>query len=101
MTAVLGSVRHRSATVALSVAVGLYVLLGATEPLLHHSDACHATTPWHCTACSLQMTSSGVEDDSLLQAIVLLPDAGKLLPDTLPHNVAPLVTRTNDRSPPA
>ncbi len=101
MIAVLGCARRPSATTVLGIAVGLYVLLGAAEPLLHHSDACHATTPWHCTACSLQMTSSGVEDDSLLQAIVLLPDVGKLLPDTLPHSVAPLVTRTKDRSPPA
>lgn len=101
MTPVLGTVRRPGVTLVLGIAVGLYVLLGAAEPLLHHSDACHATTPWHCTACSLQITSSGVEDDALVEAIVLLPDAGKLLPDTLPRNLAPLVTRTNGRSPPA
>src|SRR5258706_873253 len=90
----------RTATMAMAIAVGLYLLVFVAEPSLHHSDACHASTPWHCTACSLQMTSPGVEDDTLLQTIVLLPDAGKLLPDTLPHAVAPLVTHTKDRSPP-
>jgi len=92
--------RSRTATMALAVAVGLYLLLAVAEPFLHHSDACHATTPWHCTACSLQMTSPGVEDDTLLQTVVLLPDPGIVLPATLPHDVAPLITRTKDRSPP-
>jgi hypothetical protein len=85
---------------ALALAIGLYLLVVVAEPFLHHSDACHATTPWHCTACSLQMTSPGVEDDTLLQIVVLLPDAGQLLPDTVPHDVAPLISRTQDRSPP-
>jgi len=86
---------------ALVVTVGLYLLVVGAEPFLHHSDACHAATPWHCTACTLQMTSPGVETDTLLQAtITFLPEAGKLLPDTVPHDVAPLISSTNDRSPP-
>jgi len=85
---------------ALSIAAALYLLLVVAEPFLHHSDACHASTPWHCTACSMQMTSPGVEDDTLVQAVALLPDAGELLPATLPHAVAPVIHRTKDRSPP-
>jgi hypothetical protein len=100
MSGVFGLIRRLRTTTALGVALGLYLLVFVAEPSLHHSDACHASTPWHCTACSLQMTSPGVEDDTLLQIVVLLPDAGKLLPDTLPHAVAPLVARTKDRSPP-
>jgi hypothetical protein len=83
---------------AIAVAVYLSVLLA--EPFLHHSVACHANSPTHCTACNLQMTSPGVEDDGLIQTITQLPEAGKLLPDSLPHDCAPLVARTNDRSPP-
>jgi hypothetical protein len=97
----LGPVRRPQGTMALVIAAALYLLVLVAEPFLHHSVACHANTPTHCTACALQMTSSGVEDDSLLQAIVLLPEAGKLLPDSLPHDRAPLVTHTKDRSPPA
>lgn len=85
----------------LCLAVALYLLLVVAEPFLHHSDACHASTPWHCTACSMQMTSPGVEDETLLQVIVLLPEAGQLLPAALPHALTPVVTRTQDRSPPS
>lgn len=100
MTARPGLIRRPLATMAVVVVVGLYLAVMGAEPFLHHSDACHATTPWHCTACALQMTSPGVETDTLLQAITFLPDAGKLLPDTLPHDVAPLISSANDRSPP-
>jgi hypothetical protein len=100
MSGLSASIRRLRTTTALGVALGLYLLVFVAEPSLHHSDACHASTPWHCTACSLQMTSPGVEDDTLLQTIVLLPEAGKLLPDFLPHPVAPLVAHTKDRSPP-
>ena len=101
MSGLLDLVRRPQATMTLGIALALYLLVLVAEPFLHHSVACHENTPTHCTACALQMTSPSVEDDSLLQAIVLLPEAGKLLPDSLPHDVAPLVTRTKDRSPPA
>jgi len=100
MSGLLDLVRRPQATMTLAIAVALYLLVLVAEPFLHHSVACHANTPTHCTACALQMTRPSVEDDSLLQAIDLLPEAGKLLPDSLPHGVAPLVTRTKDRSPP-
>jgi hypothetical protein len=101
MAGLVGVMRRPRGMMAWAIVAALYLVVLVAEPFLHHSVACHANTPTHCTACALQMTSPGVEDDSLLQAIVLLPEAGKLLPDSLPHDVAPLVTRTKDRSPPA
>jgi hypothetical protein len=101
MSGLMGPVRRPRMKIALAIVVGLYLLALRAEPLLHHGFACHANTPTHCTACALQMTSSGVEDDSPIRGVILLPEAGKLLPDSRPRESRPLVTRTNDRSPPA
>ena len=92
--------RRPRPSMACAIALGLYLLVLFAEPFLHHSVACHANTPTHCTACHLQTISHGVEDDGLIQTITALPEAGKLLPASWGHDRAPLVTRTNDRSPP-
>jgi hypothetical protein len=85
---------------AFAIALALYLFVLLAEPFLHHSVACHANTPTHCTACHLQMISPGVEDDGVIQRITALPDAGTLLPDSRRPDCAPLITRTKDRSPP-
>ena len=100
MPGIFGALRRPQTTVTLAIAVGLYLLVVVAEPFLHHSDACHASTPWHCTACSMQMTSPGIEDDTHLHAVVILPDAGQPWPAMVLPDGTPVVQRPQDRSPP-
>jgi hypothetical protein len=92
--------RRPQTMVACAIALTLYLCVLLAEPFLHHSAACHANTPTHCTACQLQMTSPDVQDAGLTEIITALPDAGAPLADTHRADRAPVVTRTKDRSPP-
>jgi hypothetical protein len=54
------------------LALGLYGLLIAVSPALHHDLACHVKSPAHCDACVANSPASRAEPRAGLEAPALL-----------------------------
>jgi hypothetical protein len=84
----------------LVVALGAYVVLIGTNPLLHHDLSCHFKSPTHCQACTSNPSASKVEHRISLDPVRLAETGRVHSPEQAPPDVAFSVS-TSGRSPPA
>ena len=82
------------------LALGAYVVLIGTNPLLHHDLACHLKSSTHCQACTSNPSASKVEHRISLDAVRLAESGTIHAPDpSLPDTGVSVATA--GRSPPA
>jgi hypothetical protein len=91
---------RRRRRAALVLALGTYMVLIGTNPLLHHDLSCHLKSPTHCQACTSNPSASKVEHRISLD-VVRLADSGSIHApaETLPKLA--VAVPTAGRSPPA
>jgi len=91
---------RRGSTAWVLAILGVYALLLAANPLLHHDVACHLKSPTHCVACTSSPSASRIEADAPLSAL-MLPEAGRVAgAERLAADTA-ATFETTGRSPPA
>jgi hypothetical protein len=85
---------------ALWVLLGIYALVLAASPLLHHDLECHLKSPGHCDACVANPLASGIETGAPL-CLPRFSDVGRVdhALERLPQSLCPLLAA--GRSPPA
>ena len=86
--------------VLLTAALGLYALVVAIGPFLHHDLACHLKSRTHCTSC---IVSASIGSDATGAALTSLElaDAGQCASPAVPRPRSADVDCAHGRSPPA